>query len=191
MTESGVSAGADLVPIHGGSDELVDCRVTLAERSRFVAEADGLPPVRVTRADLSILCRISDGGLSPLDGPMRGDQWHRVLDERRIEEDGRHYAWTIPLSLPVASEEAAALSRGGSAALRDESGVVVGILDDIEIFDWVKDRYLKVVYWTDRLDHPGGQASLWPTGGRFQRSRSLSDPSFEGGRGPVWCRGWP
>lgn len=158
MKESGASAGADLVPIHGGLDELIDRRVTLAERSKFVAEAERIPSVRVTRADLSTLYRISDGGLSPLTGPMCGDRWHRVLDERRIEVDGRHYAWTIPLSLPATSEEVAALSQGGSVALRDESGFIIGIIDELEIFDWDKDRYLKVVYGTDRLDHPGGRA---------------------------------
>jgi sulfate adenylyltransferase len=158
MTESGKFTGADLVPVHGGLDELVDRRVTLAERSKFVAEAERIPSVRVTRADLSTLYRISDGGLSPLIGPMRGDQWHRALDERRIEVNGGHYAWTIPLSLPATSEEAAALSDGSSAVLRDESGVVVGIVDALEIFDWDKDRYLKSVYGTDRIDHPGGRA---------------------------------
>jgi sulfate adenylyltransferase len=158
LTENGISARADLVPVHGGLAELVDRRVTLAERSKFIVEAERIPSVRVTRADLSTLYRIADGGMSPLDGPMRGDQWNRVLDERRIEVDGRHYAWTIPLSLPASSEEAAALSSGGSVALRDESGVVVGIVDELEIFDWDRDRYLKAVYWTDRIDHPGGRA---------------------------------
>jgi sulfate adenylyltransferase len=112
----------------------------------------------VTRADLSTLYRISDGGLSPLIGPMCGEQWHRVLDERRIEVDGSHYAWTIPLSLPVTSEEVATLSSGGSAALRDESGAVVGIIDGLEVFDWDKSGYLQSVYGTDRFDHPGGRA---------------------------------
>jgi sulfate adenylyltransferase len=158
MTGSGKVSGADLVPVHGGLDELVDRRVTLAERSKFVAEAERAPSVRVTRADLSTLYRISDGGLSPLIGPMCGERWHRVLDERRIEVEGSHYAWTIPLSLPVTSEEVATLSSGGSAALRDESGAVVGILDELEVFDWDKSEYLQSVYGTDRFDHPGGRA---------------------------------
>jgi sulfate adenylyltransferase len=158
MKGSGKSTGADLVPVHGGLDELVDRRVTLAERSKLLAEAAQIPSLRVTRSDLSTVYRISDGALSPLIGPMCGDQWHRVLDERRIEVDGRHYAWTIPLSLPATSEEVAAMSRGGSAALKDESGTVVGIVDGLEIFDWNKSHYLESVYGTDRLDHPGGRA---------------------------------
>jgi sulfate adenylyltransferase len=137
---------------------LVDRRVPLGERSGFVKEAEQLPSVRVTRADLSTVYRISDGALSPLEGPMRAAVWNRVLDEQCIEVGGRRYAWTIPLSLPVTSEEASSLSSGGSAAIRDESGTVVGIIDELEIFDWDKSRYVEKVYQTDRFDHPGGRA---------------------------------
>jgi len=152
------SRGGDLVPVHGDLAELVDRRVPLAERGKFIAEAEGLPSVRVTRADLSTVYRISDGGLSPLEGPMSGEQWHRVLAKKSIESGGRDYAWTIPLSLPISSEEASALSPGGSAVLRDETGTVIGIVDELEVFDWDKDAYIQGVYWTDRYDHPGGRA---------------------------------
>ena len=158
MKESRLDTGSDLVPIHGGLAELVDRRVPLGERSRFVKEAEQLPSVRVTRADLSTVYRISDGALSPLVGPMRAEAWNRVLDERCIEMGGSRYAWTIPLSLPVTSEEASSVSSGGSAAIRDESGTVVGIVDELEIFDWDKSRYVEKVYQTDRFDHPGGRA---------------------------------
>jgi len=150
--------GVGLVPIHGGLGDLVDRRIPLGERSRFVKEAERLPSVRVTRADLSTVYRISDGALSPMEGPMRAQEWNRVLDEQCVEVGGRRYAWTIPLSLPVTSEEASSLSPGGSAAVRDESGAVVGIVDDLEVFDWDKARYVQKVYRTDRFDHPGGRA---------------------------------
>ncbi|MEE9609061.1 MAG: sulfate adenylyltransferase [Myxococcota bacterium] len=147
-----------LVPVHGGLAEPVDRTVPLGQRSRFVAEAERHPSVRVTRADLSTIYRLSDGALSPLDGPMGGELWHKVLDERRIEVDGRPYAWTIPISLPLGDDEAASLERGGSAALRDESGAVVAIVDALEVFDWDKQRYVEAVYRTRRFDHPGGRA---------------------------------
>ena len=81
MSEGKIDTQVDLVPVHGGLTELVDRRVPLGERSRFVKEAERLPSVRVTRADLSTVYRISDGGLSPLEGPMRAEVWNRVLDE--------------------------------------------------------------------------------------------------------------
>ena len=158
MMESKTEPGADLVPVHGGLAELVDRRVPLGERSGFVKEAERLPSVRVTRADLSTVYRISDGALSPMEGPMRAEVWNRVLDEQCVEVGGRRYAWAIPLSLPLTSEEASLLSSGESAAVRDESGAVVGIVDELEVFDWDKTRYIEKVYRTDRFDHPGGRA---------------------------------
>ena len=34
---------------------------------------------------------------------------------------------------------------------------MVAIVDDVEVFDWDKPRYLKSVYGTERVDHPGGR----------------------------------
>jgi sulfate adenylyltransferase len=150
-------AGADLVPVHGGLAEPVDRVVPLKDRAAFLREAASLPKIRVSRADLSTVYRISDGGLSPLEGFMRSDVYARVLEEACIEVGGRRYAWTIPLALPVADDEAARLSRGGAAALCSETGEVVAILDELEVFEWDKPLYLRKVYRTDRFDHPGGR----------------------------------
>jgi sulfate adenylyltransferase len=146
-----------LVPVHGGLAEPVDRVVPLSRRKALLAEAGKLPSLRVSRADLSTVYRLSDGGLSPLEGPMDAETWNRVLDEKRILVDGRPYAWTIPLALPVTDEEAARLARGGSAALRDESGGILGVLDGIDVYAWDKDRYVRRVYGTPRFDHPGGR----------------------------------
>jgi sulfate adenylyltransferase len=147
----------DLVPVHGGLDAPVDRVVPLNRRAAFLAEAEKLPPVRVVRADLSTVYRIADGALSPLEGPMRASLYHRVLKERSIEVNGRAYAWTIPLSLPVSDDEAKAIRAGGSVAIRNEDGEVVAIVDDAEVFDWDKREYVERVYYTDRFDHPGGR----------------------------------
>jgi len=149
---------SDLVPVHGGLDEPVDRVVPLKERKRFLAEARKLPRIRVSRADLSAVHRFADGALSPLEGPMDGETWNRVLDEQRIQVEGRSYAWTIPISLPATDEEAAALSSGGSVAVVEEGGDVVALIDGLDVFDWDKAHYVKSVYRTDRFDHPGGHA---------------------------------
>jgi sulfate adenylyltransferase len=147
----------DLVPVHGGLREPVDRVVPLRDRKRFLAEAARLPRVRVTRADLSTVHRLADGALSPLEGPMGAEEWHRALAEKRLLRNGRAYAWTIPLSLPLADDEAARITRGGSVAVVEEGGAVVAIVDGVETFDWDKPRYLREVYRTDRSDHPGGR----------------------------------
>jgi sulfate adenylyltransferase len=176
-------SGGDLVPVHGGLAEPVDRVVPLAERSRLLREAAQLPPLRVNRADLSTLHRIADGALSPLEGPMDGETWHRVLDEQRILVSGRPYAWTIPLSLPATDAERPQLTRGGAAALRDEDGSVIGILDGIETFEWDKPRYALRVYRTERLDHPGGRLisgdpRRWLVGGRLRALPQAVNPEY-------------
>src|SRR5262249_11371489 len=128
----------DLVPVHGGLAEPVDRVVPLSERRRFLAEAERLPRLRVSKADLSTLHRIADGTLSPLEGPMKAEAFARVLDEQRILVGGKPYAWGIPLAFPATDEEAARLPRGGSAAVCEESGGIVAILDDLEVFAWDK-----------------------------------------------------
>lgn len=146
----------DLVPVHGGLASPVDRVVPLSERAKLLAEAAKLPAIALTKADLSTVHRLADGTLSPLEGPMGRDAWHLVLDAGVIERGGKRYAWGIPLSLPVTDAEAAKLGKGGSAALRSESGEVVAILDEIECFEWDKPKYVRNVYGTDRFDHPGG-----------------------------------
>ncbi|MEN8181723.1 MAG: sulfate adenylyltransferase [Myxococcota bacterium] len=148
----------DLVPVHGGLDEPVDRVVPLGERGRFLAEAAGLPTVRVSRADLSTVYRLSDGALSPLQGPMDAESWHRALDEAVVLCGGRRFAWTIPLALPLEDSEAAGLSSGGSVAVVTEQGERVAIVDEVEVFDWEKEKYVEKVYRTRRFDHPGGHS---------------------------------
>ena len=147
----------DLVPVHGGCERLVDRIVPLKDRSRLIDEANGLADVKVTAADLSTVYRLGDGALSPLEGPMKSDEWQQVLEEASIVRGGKRYAWTIPLSLPVTETEAAAISSGDSVAIRNESGDVVAVVDDAEVFDWDKAHYVASVYGTERFDHPGGR----------------------------------
>ena len=149
--------GGDLVPVHGGLAEPADRSVSLKDRKHFLREAASLPPVRVSRADLSTVYRIADGALSPLEGPMKEAVWRRALDEAVIEAGGKRYVWGIPLAFPVSDEEARALSRGGAAAIRTEDGELVAIVEDLEVFEFDKARYVQKVYGTERFDHPGGR----------------------------------
>ena len=127
-----MSDSRDLVPVHGGLDAPVDRVVPLNERSAFLSKAAGLPAIEVSNADLSTVYRLSDGALSPLEGPMRADEWNRVLDDEVVISKGDPYAWTIPLALPVTDAEAGSLAAGGGAAIKNEAGEIVAILEDVD-----------------------------------------------------------
>ncbi len=145
----------DLVPVHGGLEVPVSRIVPLSRRRRFLAEAESLPRIEMSRADLATVYRIADGTLSPLSGPMNEDTWHHVLDTDTIEYGFRTYAWTAPISFPVTDEEAKALRVGRAAALTHE-GSVVGIVQVASVFDWDKAKHVERFYGTSRTDHPGG-----------------------------------
>jgi sulfate adenylyltransferase len=150
-------SSSDLVPVHGGLAEPVDLVVPLKDRKAFLTEAEGLPVLRVTAADLSTVYRLSDGGLSPLTGPMNEEAWNRVLDEQHVLAGGKAYAWGIPLALPATDEEADAIAKAGAAAVIREDGSIVAIVSDATVYAWDKQRYVEKVYLTERFDHPGGR----------------------------------
>ena len=150
----------DLIPPHGGLTEPVSCTVAPGDEAAFRAEAAKLEKVPVSDADLSTVYRLGDGGLSPLTGPMDGKAYHRVLDESVIEHQGKPYAWTIPLALPVTAALAGKLSAGQSVALTNSKGDLVATLAISDVFAWDKAAYLKSVYGTERTDHPGADMVL-------------------------------
>jgi sulfate adenylyltransferase len=150
----------DLVPPHGGLTEPVSCTVAPSGARAFLAEAERLTKVPVSDADLSSVYRFGDGALSPLAGPMDEPTYHRVLDESVIEREGRRYAWTIPIALPVTRMLARALGRGQTVALTGRAGAPVATLAISDIYPWDKHKYLRGVYGTGRTDHPGADMVL-------------------------------
>jgi sulfate adenylyltransferase len=147
----------DLIPPHGGVSQPIDRSVPAQEQADFRRRAAELKRVPISDADLSSLYRLSDGGLSPLTGPMDRATFDRVLDEEVIVRDGKAYAWTIPISFPVDRTLAASLKTGQTVALVNEKDGVVGTLEVRDIFPFDKAHYIKSVYGTDRIDHPGGR----------------------------------
>ncbi len=149
-----------LVAVHGGLTEPI-CRTVPADQvAGFLARAMALTQVPVSDADLSTVYRLGDGGLSPLTGPMDSKTYHRVLEESVIEHEGKLYAWTIPIALPVTAELAARLKAGQEVALVNSAGQIVAALELNDVYAWDKAHYLKSVYLTDRTDHPGGDMVL-------------------------------
>jgi sulfate adenylyltransferase len=150
----------DLVPPHGGLQELVDRMVPTEEIKAFRAQSRQWNRILIRDADLSSLYRMGDGGLSPLTGPMDQATFNRVLDDEVILRDAKPYAWTIPISFPIERNAAKRLKIGETVALANEREEVVGNLRINDIFAFDKPRYIRSVYGTDRVDHPGGRSVM-------------------------------
>jgi len=151
---------SDLIAPHGGLSEPVDRTVAADQTNDFLKQAAGLKKAPVSDADLSSLYRFGDGGLSPLIGPMDKATFDRVLDEEVIVNNGKKYAWTIPISFPVDKSLAGSLKAGETVALTNSKNDIVATLKITDVFAWDKPRYVKGVYGTDRFDHPGGAMTM-------------------------------
>ncbi|MDE3259127.1 MAG: sulfate adenylyltransferase [Gemmatimonadota bacterium] len=150
----------DLIPLHGGLSSPVCRMVPDDEVDAFRENASKLVRVPVSDADLSTVYRFGDGGLSPLTGPMDSETYHRVLEACVIDCNGKPYAWTIPLALPVSNDLAERLEAGQTVALEREDRALVATLEISDIYPWDKQAYLKSVYLTERTDHPGADMVL-------------------------------
>lgn len=147
---------ADLIAPHGGLSAPVNRTVAPEREAEFKKEVESLTALPVSDADLSSVYRLGDGGLSPLTGPMVKDVYDRVLKDMVIERDGKKYAWSIPISLPVTKDLGKTLQAGDKVKLVNSAGKTVGALCVDDVFDWDKAAYIEGVYQTKRTDHPGG-----------------------------------
>ncbi|MDO5310015.1 MAG: sulfate adenylyltransferase [Planctomycetia bacterium] len=151
---------SDLILYHGGRTEPVVRLIPQEQVTETLQRAESLVKVPVSDADLSTVARWGDGGLTPLEGPMDSQTFNRVLEDACIEYQGKKYAWTIPLALPVAKDLAATLKPGQEVALVDKNDQVVATLKLTDVYPWDKAKYLKSVYLTERTDHPGADMVL-------------------------------
>ncbi|HEX3315566.1 MAG TPA: hypothetical protein VHR72_11775, partial [Gemmataceae bacterium] len=151
---------ADLLPPHGGLKVPVDRSIPAGEVAAFTKECAALKKIAVSDADLSSLYRMGDGGLSPLTGPMDSATYNTVLDGEKIVVAGKPYAWSIPIAFPIGKGDAANLKVGETVALTNARNELVGSLKINDIFPWDKAKYIKGVYQTDRVDHPGGRMTM-------------------------------
>lgn len=141
---------------HGGCG-LINRILPEIEKQNVLKTGQQLKIYRISAADLSIFYRIADGALSPLKGPMNSAEFHRVLEAEHIERHGRKYTWSIPVAFPVAKAEAARLKTGETAAVQNEAGDIIGILEIGDIYPFDKEKYNRAVYGTERHDHPGAR----------------------------------
>jgi sulfate adenylyltransferase len=176
-------------PVHGGLQKPVD-RITVGDTSAW----KDLAKVEVNETDQTTLYRIADGTLSPLVGPMDKADYESVLNSMTIERDGKKWAWSIPIVLPVTDTEASAAQVGSKLGLYRE-GELFGVLTVGSVFDWDKPHFIEKVYGTERTDHPG--AALWLAdertkivGGEIELLPSQDTRAFAGRvMGPDQTRG--
>ena len=144
-----------LPPAHGGNG-LVYRTLPEFELPNVLAMKD-MKTYDISDADLSVFYRIADGALSPLEGPMVEEEFHRVLNEECIERKGKSYAWTIPIAFPIDTKTAGRFQKGETVRVRNTRGEIIGTIEITDIYPFDKSAYNRSVYGTERTDHPGAR----------------------------------
>ncbi len=136
------------VPPHGGT--LVDRVLAGAEAQALRDRAEGLPRIRLSPYYLRELSSLATGVYSPLTGFLREEAYRSVVESLRLP-DGT--VWPLPIVLPVPEEEAASLE--GGAALEGPDGRIIGLIEDVEVFNRDQRWEAELVFGTTSSRHPG------------------------------------
>lgn len=140
------------MPIEPYGGKLVDRRVNedaLGEAKRRAAD---LPRVVVTSHTLSDLYLIAVGGYSPLEGFMGRADYESVVESMKLANG---LPWSVPVTLAVSAEQAAALAIGDEVALVDDDGESAALLRVDEKYGWDREHEAERVYGTTDRAHPG------------------------------------
>lgn len=135
---------------HGG--ELINRIATSAQKEEFLSKADFLKRVQLEERAVSDLEMIAIGAFSPLTGFMNQADYNGVVADMHLASGT---AWSIPVTLSVSEDVAAALKEGSLVRLDNSHGQYIGVLELTEKYTYNKEREAINVYRTDDDNHPG------------------------------------
>ncbi|MNB67247.1 Sulfate adenylyltransferase [compost metagenome] len=136
---------------HGGT--LVNRIAEGQEREQLLKDAAGLKSIAINTWTISDLDLIGVGAFSPLTGFLNEADYHSVVKNMRLANGT---VWSIPITLSLGEEEAAALRIGERVALvGEEDGVVYGLLDVESIYKVDQQVEAQNVFKTTDPEHPG------------------------------------
>lgn len=134
-----------MIEPHGGN--LVDLKTIAAtedlrENSSLVLTERGL-------ADFEML---ATGALSPLTGFMAKDDYLSTINNMRLSNG---LVWSIPITLPITSDQYADLKMADEINLKDSTGKALGKIFVSDIYTYDKHLEAEKVYQTTDDKHPG------------------------------------
>src|SRR6266850_1780670 len=138
-----------LIRPHGGT--LVNREVTGVERERLIESAARMPALRLGAREISDLEMIATGAYSPLEGFLDRSDYGAVCSNIRLANG---VAWSIPVPLPLADEQAGSIRQFEDVALY-QGDHLLGILHLADKYRYDKTREAEVIYRTTDRAHPG------------------------------------
>jgi sulfate adenylyltransferase len=139
-----------LIAPHGG--ELIINMAGEAERAELQERAKGLARITVGSRQLADLEMLANGAYSPLSGFMTRNDYLSVVNEMHLSNG---LPWTIPITLPTTSEQAASIKEGEQIALVDGQDRLQAVMTVAEKYGYDKHLEARKVYRTEEDAHPG------------------------------------
>ncbi len=139
-----------MIKPHGGT--LVNRYVNEEEKSSWIEKAESLPKIILDDKNISDLEMIASGAMSPLTGFLKKDDYQSVVETMHLSNG---VVWSIPITLAVDENKASELKAAEQAALYDDSGHLLAVMDIEEIFTYDKENEAEKVYRTRDGEHPG------------------------------------
>jgi sulfate adenylyltransferase len=137
---------------HGG--KLINRVLEGQELERWLERAESVPRVTLNLRQQCDVEQISVGAFSPLEGFMGQRDYQSVLADQRLASG---LPWTIPVTLTVSAEKAAALKGAEEVALEGTDGGIVAVLHLQDIFPFDRNQEAQQVLRTTSDAHPGVQ----------------------------------
>lgn len=135
---------------HGG--KLIDRILEGKEREEFAERSLKLKKVVLNDREVSDLEMIAIGAFSPLEGFIKKDDYHSVMDNMKLSNG---LPWTIPVTLSVTKDEAKNLKEGEDVSLVNKDGQILAVMHIEERFEHDKEKESDQVYGTTDKAHPG------------------------------------
>jgi sulfate adenylyltransferase len=142
------ASSSQLNPPYGGG-ELVNLIVSPERAAEMRATAKDFPSITLDDRALCDLELLATGAFSPLKGFLGQADYKGVIAEMRLA-DGT--LWPLPITLSVKPEDGAKV--GGTLALRDVYGNLLGFLHVEELYQADKEAEAKGAYGTTDSKHP-------------------------------------
>jgi sulfate adenylyltransferase len=139
-----------LIAPHGG--KLIINMAEEAERVELQERAKGLPQITVGARHLADLEMLANGAYSPLSGFMTRADYLSVVNDMHLSNG---LPWTIPITLPVSSEQGESLKTGSQVALVNAEGALQAVMTVAEKYGYDKQLEARKVYCTEEDAHPG------------------------------------
>ena len=140
---------SSLNPPHCG--ELVDLMAGDERRKALVNAAVGYPSITLSARQICDLELLLSGGFSPLTGFLGRQDYERVLTDMRLADGS---LWPIPITLDITQADVDRIAGHGHIVLRNETGVMLAVLERGDLWQPDKGREAEAVFRTQSMEHP-------------------------------------